>query len=152
MRLSSLLLLVLLLSSCVPPTPSKPARPELTAVEVQNLRQQWSQVEGVVVVDGEPLRISYPTGVLFSASALLPLPGGVAQLDTLVRNIKSSGRDWQLLVRAQSGESPDYDKTLAAGRVEILRAYLDSEGLSQEQAQLSVADNPGAPLELVLVQ
>jgi len=156
MRLIIWMLSLLLLVSCAP-APEVKSTPPIrvegpSKAEVDKLRQLWSQVEGVVIADGDPLRISYPTGVLFAASALLPMPGGIAQLDTLVQNIKNSGRDWRLLVRAHSGERGDYDQTLAAARVNILKTYLDGAGLTQKQARLKVDNNPGAPLELQLVE
>ncbi len=142
-----LLLLCLLMSACAPGGPGSEA-----LLSSSQLRTAMAKLPGAQVIEGNPLRISYPSGILFAEASVLPMPGGPEQLDPLMTLIRQSGVAWQLRVHAVSGEGEKYDRLLAAERVKVLRTYLKSSGVDLLKITITAVSGSGVPLELSIAE
>lgn len=152
MRHLGLLLICLLLCACGARSGVK-REPSVTgALSFQQLRNELAQIPGAQVTEGEPLVVSFPVGTLFGAGAALPMPGGTVPLDALSALVKQSGLNWRIRVRAASGEGAAYDATLANTRARIIETYFTNAGINLRKISLNAGAEPGAPLELTLVQ
>lgn len=145
--------LIAMLAGCAPPPPSAtrlPHQPEVP-MDFPEVRAALAQIEGIEIAAGTPLRFSYPVGSLFGAAAVLPMPGGVAQLDRLVSLLKNAGLKWQMTVRAATEYGPKYNQQLAHARLRNLQIYFSSSGLDMKLlAPIALAET-GAPLEFTLM-
>ncbi len=156
LRTSLLILLgAILLAACAPspqgrPGVEAPAEPQAPALSHAELRQELARLPGAEVSEGEPLRVSYPAGVLFGEFALLPMPGGSGMVDALARVLRNSGLSWQLKLRAATGEGEEYDRQLAAERARVLLTYLKGAGVDPRKISLVSLAEAGSPLELTL--
>jgi hypothetical protein len=116
-------------------------------MDFPRLRAALEQIDGIDIAAGTPLRFSYPVGSLFGAAAVLPMPGGVAQLDRLVALLKNAGLKWQMKVRAATEYGAEYDQQLAGARLRNLLVYFGDTGLDMKLlAPIALAET-GAPLE-----
>ncbi len=148
MRNLGLLLISLLLSACATGSVTKAPVAGLVVLSIQELRIELAKIAGALVADGEPLVASFPLGTLFAQGSALPMPGGTVPLDAISALIKRSGLNWQLRVRAASGEGAQYDGQLSATRAEILRIYFKNSGIDLSKLMLTAVAETGAPLEL----
>ena len=148
MRNLGLLLICLLLTACATGSVTKAPPAEVVALSVQELRNELAKIPGARVADGEPLVARFPAGTLFAVGSALPMPDGTAALDALSALLKRSELNWQLRVRAASGEGEQYDEQLAGTRAEILKIYFKNSGIDLRKLKLSAVAETGAALEL----
>ncbi|AMV73849.1 hypothetical protein JCM30471_22700 [Desulfuromonas carbonis] len=147
LRSLALLLLTLTLVACVPSAPQAPLpeRPDL-----DSLRLSFGQLPGAVLSTTEPLVVSYPGEILFSAGAVLPLAGGTELLDPLAAQLAAYPQLYfSARVRA-AAEPAAYAVQLATARTELLTRYFRRRGLDASRLQLTPEVGDGPPLELTL--
>jgi len=147
MRNFCLLLICFLLAACAPASSQAPIL-EKDGMSQQELRIELAKIAGAQIAEGGSLVVSFPTGTLFATGSVLPMPGGIDPLDALAAVMKRSRLNWNLKVRAASGEGELYDSDLAATRARILRTYFKNSGLSAQTLSITTLAETGAPLEL----
>lgn len=150
--------LMAMLTGCATPPPAAtppPVSPSLkqaaTPMDFPQVRAALEQINGIEIAAGTPLRFSYPVGSLFGAAAVLPMPGGVAQLDRLVNLLKNAGIKWQMKVRAATDYGSEYDQQLASARLQNLHIYFSGSGLDMTLLAPVALAEAGAPLEFTLI-
>lgn len=145
--------LIAMLAGCAPAPPA--ATPPLTQaaapMDFPQLRAALEQLTDIEIAAGAPLRFSYPVNSLFGAAAVLPMPGGVTQLDRLVAFLKNAGIKWQMKVRAATEYGPEYDQQLASARLRNLLVYFSGSGLDMKLLAPVALAEAGAPLEFTLI-
>jgi len=149
------LLICCLLSACAVGTSGTSVQPnggEPPALSHAQLRRTLAALPGAQVPETEPLRVLFPAGSLFARGSVLPMPGGTGLLDGLADLLKKSQLPWQLTLRATSGEGTEYDKGLAASRVEVLKTYFKDVGLNPRKLRFKSAAEEGALLEMQLLK
>ena len=147
LRSFAVLLLTLSLVACVPSAP-KVALPERPGID--SLRLGFGDLPGAVLSAGEPLVVSYPGEVLFSAGAALPLAGGTELLDPLAERIAAYPQLF-FAGRVRAADTPaGYGPQLAAARAELLTRYFNRRGIEASRLQLTPEAGAGPPLELEL--
>jgi len=145
--------LMVMLAGCATPPPAATPTRHQTAVPMDfpQVQAALEQIDGIDIAAGTPLRFSYPVDSLFGAAAVLPMPGGVAQLDRLVNLLKNAGLKWQMKVRAATGYGPEYDRQLAEARLRNLNFYFSGSGLDMKLLTPQALAEGGAPLEFTLL-
>lgn len=142
-----------ILAGCATPPPA--AAPTLNQatmpMDFPQVRAALEKIDGIDIAADAPLRFSYPVDSLFGAAAVLPMPGGVAQLDRLVSLLKNAGVKWQMKVRAATDYGSEYDQQLASARLRNLQAYFSGSGLDMTLLAQVALDEAGAPLEFTLI-
>jgi len=147
LRSLAVLLLTLTLAACLPsaPQPPLPERPS-----IDSLRQSFGNLPGAVLGGTEPLVVSYPGEVLFSAGAALPLAGGTELLDPLAAQLAAYPQLFIAGTVRAAAEPAAYAVQLATARAELLTRYFHRRGLDASRLQLTPEAGDGPPLELTL--
>lgn len=128
-------LVLLLLTSCIPPSGPPPVKFDRVA-----LSAQLAELPGVRVSPDAELQFSYPAQSLFGFGAVLPLPGGTRLLDPLAAFLlRNPGLRWQVDVQVKTEYGTDYDQTLAEKRSELLATYLLIKGVDLGELQFQPA-------------
>jgi len=135
------LLLIILLAACALPQKESPE------VVRQKITAQLLTLPGAIVAE-EGLQVSYPDGSLFAKGSVLPLPGGMAMLDPLIDLLINNEQFEVSGVVRSSGHDTQYDRQLAAKRLELLQTIFQNRGLTAERVQLTMNADAGAPFEL----
>ncbi|NIQ96569.1 MAG: hypothetical protein GWN87_22025, partial [Desulfuromonadales bacterium] len=106
------LLLVVQLAACAAPPKQDP---------LEAIREVGPELPGATI-SADGMQISYPDNSLFAEGSVLPLPGGMAILDPLIDFLMAKPELTIAGTVRSAGHKEDYDRLLAARRLEILTA------------------------------
>lgn len=135
-----------LLFACAAPAPKPPAK-----ADPVSLRGELAALPGATVAVEDPLSVSYEGEVLFSRGAVLFYAGGTELLSPLADFLLAHPEaGWLGEVRAGTGLSDDYDRSLAQQRMELLRRYFFNRGIDAVRLELRAQPGEGAPFSLSL--